>query len=168
MQQNLELKARCHDLTAIRQKVLALPPHSAFVEDQTDTYFQVTTGRLKLREIAGQGAELIWYDRPDDAGTRLSRYLRTPILDPLTVKAQLIAGLGLRGIVRKRREIFLWHNVRIHLDEVEGLGSFLEFEAVLGPESDTDLSQRRLGELAQALAITADQLQAPSYADLIG
>ncbi|MGK3856667.1 class IV adenylate cyclase, partial [Enterococcus faecium] len=82
-------------------------------------------GRLKLREIDGQAAVLIWYDRPDHDAARLSKYHLVPVADPAALKAALTDALGVRGEVRKRREIYLWHNVRIHLDEVAGLGSFL-------------------------------------------
>jgi predicted adenylyl cyclase CyaB len=138
------------------------------VQVQTDTYFRVPHGRLKLREIEGQQAELIWYDRPDHGAARTSTYRRVPVPDPAGLKAALAAALGVRGEVRKRREITLWHNVRIHLDDVAGLGTFVEFEAVLSPADDEATAHVRLEELSWGLGIRPGDHLAASYADLLG
>src|SRR5258708_1706900 len=119
---NLEHKFRCHDLDAVRAALPPLAPRPAGVQLQTDTYFHSRAGRLKLREIDGEPAVLIWYDRSDAATAKLSTYHLVPVADAASLHTALTAALGVRGVVRKRREIFLWHNVRIHLDEVEGLG----------------------------------------------
>ena len=80
----------------------------------------------------------------------------------------LTAALGLRGEVQKRREVHLWHNVRIHLDQVAGLGHFVELEAVLNTEDDEAASPARLEQLCQALGISPGDSLAGSYADLLG
>lgn len=165
---NLEVKARCADLSSARAVALALGAQAAGIEAQTDTYFRVPHGRLKLREIDGQTAVLIAYDRPDASAVRLSAYHLVPVSEPATLKAALAAALGLRGAVAKRREILLWHNVRIHLDEVANLGTFVEFEAVLGPDDDEAMAAVRLAELGAALGIETAHHLAPSYADLLG
>ena len=74
---------------------------------------------MKLREIEGQPAQLIWYVRPDEQAPKASDYLVVPVADAPLLKSALTAAFGVGGVVDKRREIFLWHNVRIHLDEVE-------------------------------------------------
>jgi adenylate cyclase class 2 len=168
VRRNLELKAPCPDLEAVRARVLALPPHAHSREEQTDTYIHVPTGRLKLREIAGSRAELIWYDRPDAAKSRVSCYQLTPVADAAGLKTLLAAALGIRGAVRKQRGIYLWQNVRIHLDRVAGLGDFIEFEAVLSFGNDLDASQSRLQHLYQQLGIDPGQAIATSYSDLLG
>jgi len=168
VRKNLELKAPCPDLEAVRACVLALPPHAHAREEQTDTYFHVSAGRLKLREIAGSRAELIWYDRPNTPGSRVSRYQLTPVADAAGLKALLAAALGIRGAVHKQRGIYLWHNVRIHLDRVAGLGDFIEFEAVLSTEKDRDASQSRLRFLCQQLGLDPGQGIPTSYSDLLG
>ena len=165
---NLELKARYPDLAAARAVVGRLGARSAGVELQTDTYFPVPHGRLKLREIQGQAAVLIWYDRPDLSEARLSAYHLVPVADAAVLKAALTAALGIRGAVHKRREIYLWHNVRIHLDEVARLGTFIEFEAVLSSDEDEAQAPGRLARLCQELAITPAQHVASSYAELLG
>jgi adenylate cyclase, class 2 len=165
---NLELKARHADLTAARAAAFLLGARPAGVEEQTDTYFRVPNGRLKLREIAGQPAVLIFYERPDEHSARLSGYLLVPVPDPALLKGALTAALGIRGVVHKRREILLWHNVRIHLDEVADLGTFVEFEAVLGKGAEESVAATRLEELGSALKIQAADHVAASYADLLG
>lgn len=165
---NFELKARCRDLAAARAALLRLDIQAAGVERQTDTYFHVPAGRLKLREIEGQAAVLIWYDRGDEAGARVSRYRLAPVPDPLATKALLADALGIRGVVQKRRELFLWHNVRIHLDLVDGLGPFIELEAVLDASADVEVSRRRLEQLGILLAIQPDDRVGVSSIDLCG
>jgi predicted adenylyl cyclase CyaB len=168
IRQNLERKCRLADLASARREALQIGAHFHADESQTDTYFHVAHGRLKLREIDGQPAVLIAYDRPDAVAARLSRYYLVPAPDPAGLKAALTAALGVRGVVRKRRAIYLWHNVRIHLDEVEGLGTFVEFEAVLSDNDDEATAVRRLEELGRELALRTDDYLAPSYADLLG
>jgi predicted adenylyl cyclase CyaB len=168
VRRNLERKARHADLSAARDTALRLGARFLADERQTDTYFQVAQGRLKLREIEGQLAVLIAYDRPDAVEARLSRYYLVPVSDPASLKAALTATLDVRGIVHKRRSIYLWHNVRIHLDEVEGLGKFVEFEAVLSPTDDEATAHDRLEELGKELGLQEEDYFAPSYADLLG
>jgi adenylate cyclase class 2 len=165
---NLELKARQAHLAAARAAALGLGARPAGIEEQTDTYFRVPNGRLKLREIAGQPAVLIFYERPDERLARLSTYRLIPAPQPDLLREALTAALGVRGVVRKRREILLWHNVRIHLDEVAGLGTFVEFEAVLGPGDDEQTAAARLEQLGTALQINAADRLGTSYADLLG
>lgn len=165
---NLEIKARYPELTIVRAIVSRLGARPAGVEFQTDTYFPVPHGRLKLREIKGQPPVLIWYDRPDCSVARLSAYHLVPVADAAALKAALAAALGVRGEVHKRREIYLWHNVRIHLDEVARLGTFIEFEAVLSSDADETQASDRLARLCQELAINPAEQIAPSYAELLG
>lgn len=165
---NLELKTPYVDLASARAALSALEAKRAGREVQTDTYFRATHGRLKLREIDGQSAVLIWYDRPDTQGTRLSQYFLLPVTDAALGKSMLTAALDVRGVVRKRREVYLWHNVRVHLDEVDGLGTFVELEAVLAPDDDKALSQARLDELCRVLKLRPEGHLAGSYADLLG
>jgi predicted adenylyl cyclase CyaB len=167
LRRNLELKARCNDLARARAVVRELVGVDPAVENQCDTYFNAPLRRLKLREIDGQPAVLIAYARPNDTAARLSRYRLVPVSNPAALKAALGDALGIYAEVRKRREISLWHNVRIHLDEVASLGTFIEFEAVLGENDDEALAHRRLEELRVRLQIEPADLLAPSYVDLL-
>jgi adenylate cyclase class IV len=165
---NLELKARCADLATARETVVRLGARPAGVLVQTDTYFRVPNGRMKLRCIEGEADELIGYDRADQGGSRISRYHRVPVTDADGVKAALTAALGVRGEVHKRRELCLWHNVRIHLDEVAGLGLFVEFEAVLSADETEATARERLEQLSRELKIGPGDTFGGSYADMLG
>jgi len=90
-----------------------------------------------------------------------------PVSSPQTLKAALTAALGVRGVVEKRREVFLAGNVRIHLDEVVGLGLFLEFEAVLGPDVDPAAGHAQVEDLIEQFAIRPDDLLPGSYAEMV-
>ncbi|MEA2734151.1 MAG: hypothetical protein QOE14_602 [Humisphaera sp.] len=165
---NIELKARCADLARAASAAAAIGATRAGELRQLDTYFRAAHGRLKLRETDGRAAELIAYDRANDFDYRNSDYSVIPISHPAELKAALTKTLGLRGEVRKKRELFLWHNVRIHLDEVAGLGTFIEFEAVISPADDERVSRERLARLSEALRIRDEDRIAVSYSDLLG
>jgi len=164
---NLELKARCSDLETVAAKVGQLGARDAGPELQTDTYFHVPSGRLKLREIEGKPAALIGYARPNHVDARLCNYHLVPVLDAAAMKALLASILGVRSVVSKRRRIWLWQNVRIHLDEVAGLGSFVEFEAVLQSPEDEIAAPGQIEHLRQAFSIDPINQIAVSYADLL-
>jgi predicted adenylyl cyclase CyaB len=168
LRRNLELKARYADLAAAREVLRRLGARPHGLEAQTDNYFPVPGGRLKLRQIEGRSAVLIWYRRDDRSDPRTSSYRLVPVPDVPPMKELLTSALGLRGEVRKRREVYLWHNVRIHLDEVAGLGTFLEFEAVLSTAEEEADAPARLAHLVQAFAIPPSDQVALSYADLLG
>lgn len=164
---NLELKARCHDLAVVRGAVYAINATHVGKLEQTDTYFAVRAGRLKLRETVGHRSELIYYERADAPAVRTSRYHLMPVQDPDDMRTALSLALGIIAVVRKRRDLLLWHNVRIHLDQVENLGNFIELEAVIDPEADEAISSQRLEQLVCRISIRTEDLIACSYADLL-
>lgn len=164
---NIELKARLTDLAAARETARTIATKELGLQVQTDTYFYCPNGRLKLRQIEHSPAHLVWYARPDTKGPKASDYRLVPVANPETLKAALSDAYGVWCVVRKRREIFLYHNVRIHLDEVDGLGTFLEFEAVLGGEIDDRHGHAQLAELRRQFSISDSDLLAVSYSDLL-
>jgi predicted adenylyl cyclase CyaB len=163
---NIELKARIADANAARKLAEAIATERRGIERQVDTYFHCRNGRLKLREIEGQAAQLIWYARPDTRGPKPSDYQIVPVSDAARLKIALTAALGTRTVIEKRREIFLWHNVRIHLDEVAGQGVFLEFEAVLEPLLDDTAGKAELEQLAKHFGIATADLVCWSYGEI--
>jgi homotetrameric cytidine deaminase len=132
---------------------------------QRDTYFRAPSGRLKLREEGDAGATLVQYDRPDAAEARVSRYRLVAIAEAEGLREALDAALGTLVVVDKERHLLLWHGVRIHLDRVRGLGSFVELEGVAEPGSDLSAERRRVDALADALGIGPDRIVAESYSD---
>jgi predicted adenylyl cyclase CyaB len=168
MKRNIELKARCHDLNRAKQAAMEAGARPGGVLVQTDTYFHAANGRLKLREIEGAGAELISYARGNELAFRASDYVVSPVPDAGTMRATLSSGLGVRGVVKKRRQLYLFENVRIHLDVVEGLGDFIEFEAVITTAADERVSHARLAKLTEVFSISDEDRVAVSYSDLAG
>ena len=164
---NVELKAKYEDLEQARTLATALGARFLGVLHQRDTYFAVPKGRLKLRETEKEEAVLIWYDRPNRTDSRLSRYHLVPVQEPDWLKQTLKAALGLRTIVEKKRELYQYRNVRIHLDQVQGLGNFLEFEAVLEPQHRESHGHSLLADLRQLFEISEDDLLAQSYSELM-
>ncbi|XP_059703629.1 uncharacterized protein LOC132327940 isoform X3 [Haemorhous mexicanus] len=134
---------------------------------QTDTFFRVPRGRLKLRRTQDGRGELIFYERPDSAGPKLSRFSITPTADPEGLQAVLSQSLGVLGTVRKERLLFLLGQTRLHLDRVQGLGDFLELEVVLRPEQSEEDGQRLARELLRELGIGEQDLISGAYLDLL-
>jgi homotetrameric cytidine deaminase len=165
MSENVELKARLHNPAATLQKALEIGAIDGGTLSQRDTYFPARHGRLKLRELGPDHAELIAYDRHDGAEAKLSSYVLAPA--STVVGAALHQALGARVVVAKTRRLLHFENVRIHLDEVEGLGAFLEFEAVLGPQDTREQGEAKLARLQRELAIADSDRIAVGYADLL-
>jgi predicted adenylyl cyclase CyaB len=164
MARNIELKASDPDPARSLELALDLGAADEGWLQQLDTYFQVAHGRLKLREQDGT-AELIQYERTDEPIERTSNYRIIPIQDPDTLKDALAQALGVLVAVEKSRHLLLWRNVRIHLDEVPGLGSFIELEAVAEPDSDLKREYENIAELRRTLGITDERILAVGYSD---
>jgi homotetrameric cytidine deaminase len=160
---NIELKAVDPDPVRSLAVCRDLGAEDRGVLRQRDTYFRAREGRLKLREEEPGGAVLIQYDRPDAAVARESRYRLAPVPDPDTMRASLDAALGTLVVVDKERHLLLWDGVRIHLDTVAGLGSFVELEGVAPPESDLSAEREKVAHLQDALGI--GEVLTDSYSD---
>lgn len=167
MPTNVEIKARVDDLAAIRSRAEALAGSPGEYLTQEDTFFRTSRGRLKLRMLAPARAELIYYERTDAPGPKRSDYRVSPASDPAALRDVLSAALGIRGIVRKRRTLCIVGQTRIHLDEVEGLGDFVELEVVLRPGQGPDEGESIARDLMARLGIPADGLVAGAYLDLL-
>lgn len=165
---NIEIKARCADLASARIRVEALATSWVGVEQQVDTYFCTQRGRLKLRESSRSGAHLIPYLRPDQEGPKRSDYLLVPVAEPGELRRLLGELLGVHKVVRKEREIARVGNVRVHLDRVEGLGTFLELEAVFDASSGAEAEERKkVDRLMEQLGIRAEDLIDTSYEAMV-
>ena len=165
---NLEIKATVDSLAAVRRGLGVLEGATRHaILRQTDWYFRVPNGRLKLRVVgASRDGELIAYLRPDKTSARTSEFQRLPTSDAAGTRRLFERMLGAKGCVRKRREVWLYRNARIHLDTVAGLGRFIEIEVVV-----TDrMAQARalMKELGEALGISREHLLARSYGELLG
>lgn len=166
---NLEIKARCADLAAARARAERVATRRIGVDRQVDTYFRTRAGRMKLRRSSLSGGQLVPYLREDGEQARRSDYQVVPVEAPDALEALLARILGVHRVVRKEREIFLYENVRIHLDRVEGLGDFLELEAVFDGSPGGEEAQRgKVAFLMRELGIAEPDLVATSYEGLLG
>jgi adenylate cyclase class IV len=167
LNRNVEIKARLSDPAHTRSLAAGLSDGDPVWIEQRDTFFSVGHGRLKLREFADGSGELIWYQRPDRAGPGESSYRVVATRQPARLAGALGRALGVRGVVEKRRELFRAGRTRIHLDEVEGLGAFLELEVVLEPEDERALGEAIALDLMRKLAIRPQDLVEVAYIDLL-
>lgn len=132
---------------------------------QTDIYFHVKHGRLKLRIFNAKSAELIFYLRDNAVKQRWSNYEVLPVKFPKQMKTMLSKSLGVLVEVRKRRRLWMYKNARIHIDEVENLGHFIEFEVMV--TKGRAQAQRLYKELVTRFGIRSHQMIAESYSDLL-
>ncbi|HEU4736766.1 MAG TPA: class IV adenylate cyclase [Solirubrobacterales bacterium] len=163
---NVELKARDPDRVRSLATCEGIGAEPQGVLLQRDTYFQAPHGRLKLREEEGVRPHLIAYERLDGVEARESRYRIIETEEPEELKAALRGTLGVKVVVAKERRLFLWEGVRIHLDQVDGLGDFIEFEAVADAGSDLSHEEAQVRTLRRAFEIDDADLVAGSYCDM--
>lgn len=166
---NIEIKASYKNFDNARKICESMNAVYVGIDYQVDTYFKVPEGRLKLRESNLGGAQLIPYIRPNLSGPKKSDYETIKVDNPLHLKKLFHQMLGIDIVVTKKREIYLIENVRVHLDEVEGLGSFFEFEAVYKNDTDNerDVEQSKIEKLMLEFGIQVDSLQTESYLQLL-
>jgi len=167
MPTNVEIKAKVADPEALKHRIASLADGPAETLFQEDTFFRVTTGRLKLRLISCGRGELIYYERDDSLGPRPSRYELAKIDEPASLLRVLTLGLGVRAVVRKRRLLYRRGPTRIHLDEVEGLGSFLELEVEMRPGEEKEAGDAIARDLMASLGVEERDLVTVAYIDLI-
>jgi adenylate cyclase len=168
MGRNVEIKARSAEPAKQRTVVEALADHGPEILEQEDTFFHCPEGRLKLRRLSPDEGELIFYRRPDTLEPTESRYEIFRTSKPEMLAAVLAAALGVLGVVRKTRTLFLAGSTRIHLDTVEGLGEFIELEVVLTPQQDQAAGIETARRLMERIGIRHEDLVARAYLDLYG
>ena len=166
--ENIEIKARVGNLDVIRKRVLKIKHEFLGSDHQVDTYFKTNSGRMKLRESSLSGPYLILYLRNDLSGPKSSIYQTLAVENTQGVKNLLSQMLGIHTVVEKEREIYIYENVRIHLDWVKNLGTFLEFEAVLNDKYKNRTAEKmKVHQLMETFGITEDNLVSTSYENLI-
>jgi adenylate cyclase class IV len=162
---NVGYKAELRDPELARSICLSMGAVHEGRLRQTDTYFRVADGRLKRRETQGEPTEYIFYSRTDRVDPKVSHYV---VYTEGEARERFGASpLPVRVVVRKTRELFLLENVRIHLDDVEKLGRFLEFEAVVSQDHDVAACHEDVSHLRQVFAPALGEAISVSYADLM-
>ncbi|KAM9845683.1 uncharacterized protein ACBR49_010710 isoform 1-T4 [Aulostomus maculatus] len=167
MPSNVEIKAKVSDPAQFAQTAAELSQSEGAIIRQHDTFFSCGQGRLKLRDFMNGSGQLIFYERPDTDGPKLSRYSISPTSDPTSLKAVLSDALGVKGEVKKERRLFLIGQTRVHLDTVEGLGHYMELEVVMRPEQTVDEGQQVAEGLMEQLRVSRDSLVTGAYVDLL-
>jgi len=167
MATNIEIKARVEDPAGLRVLIESLSDKPCEVIHQEDTFFDSPRGRFKLRVLSPESGQLIYYERADLPGPKRSDYFISSTDDPESLKTVMARALGVRGVVRKVRRLYFSGNTRIHLDEVEGLGCFLELEVVLEPGQSAGQGQAIAASLIDSLGIEPGDLIEGAYLDLI-
>ena len=167
MGRNVEIKARAPDLQGLRRRVEELADEGPTIIRQEDTFFHCQAGRLKLRTFSPSQGELIFYERQDTILPKESHYRILPTSDPSSMREILCSALGIIGVVKKERTLYLVGQTRVHLDIVDGLGEFMELEVVLSA-GQTEAEGRLVAEgMMKALQIPATALVKGAYIDLL-
>jgi predicted adenylyl cyclase CyaB len=179
MPSNVEIKARVPDIAPIRGRVESIGGGPAEILDQEDIFFAVpdgfaapdgfavSDGRLKLRILGPRHGELILYHRADVAGPKRSDYRIAPTSEPEILREILARVLPTRAVVRKRRWLYHVGQTRIHLDQVAGLGEFVELEVVLRADQTAEAGAAIARDLMGRLGIAESQLVEQAYVDLL-
>lgn len=167
MPKNVEIKAKLRDRETVERLVSERADHGPNLIVQEDVFFPSESGRLKLRKFSEDSGELIFYRRLDTEGPTESEFFKAPTNDPAAMATAMKAALGAIGTVRKRRTLYLVGQTRVHLDEVEGLGHWLELEVVLEPGQSADEGARVAREMMLILGIREDDLESGAYIDLL-
>lgn len=163
--QNVEFKFELRDAELARLICARNDARHVGTFEQRDTYYRVGDGRLKKRETAGESAEYIFYHRPNRARAKLSHFT---IYSEQEAKARFgERPLPVWLIVNKRREVWMWNGVRIHLDFVEQLGCFFEAEALVMPARHVGECHRLLAEIKEAFAPALGEAVAVGYSDML-
>lgn len=167
MPRNVEVKARVRDWPALSERVRAQASEGPTEIDQDDTFFACENGRLKLRAFSDGRGELIFYRRSDESGPKASFYVRTPTATPDSLRDTLSLAYGQSGRVRKHRTLFLIGRTRVHLDQVEGLGDFMELEVVLVEQEPPASGIAEAHRLMGSLGVSDADLVEGAYLDLL-
>ena len=164
---NFEFKAKASNLEELEIRLLKLDPLFVGEDKQTDTYFNVQTGRLKLREGNIENS-LIYYERSDTAGAKQSDVLLYQHPADKNLKEILSKVHGIFVVVSKIRRIYFVDNVKIHFDKVDGLGTFLEVEAIdKSGNMDIQFLRGQCSTYASLFDIKEDEYISHSYSDMI-
>ena len=167
MPSNVEIKAKVPDYSQFRSLAESVSGQKGQLIVQEDIFFNANNGRLKLRILQGQPSQLISYSRSNKSGPKLSEYYLTEIPKPEDLKKTLETSLGIKGVVKKERYLFLVGQTRIHLDQVENLGSFMELEVVMREEQRTEEGSEIAHDLMKKLKVQESDLVTCAYIDLL-
>ncbi|KAL2714179.1 uncharacterized protein V1478_016736 [Vespula squamosa] len=166
---NIEMKTKINDSNTLINELEKITKSKWIVIEQHDTFFKTKTGRLKLRQFKDKTGEIIYYERPNIVGPKLCNYQKIKINAETfeSLKNILTISNGIIGVVKKTRRLFMIDQTRIHIDDVHGLGSFLELEVVLKDDQDVSYGEKIAKDMMRQLNIESENLISEAYVDLI-
>lgn len=168
-ERNIEIKARIGADEEFQRRIdiaKKLTNSEGELIVQRDVFFNSQTGRFKLRYLQPPArSQLVYYDRPDVAGPKLSKFNKTELDEPEVMEKILSQTNGVRGVLAKKRYLFMYGRTRIHLDKVENLGNFMEFEVCLLPEQTIEEGQAVADKLIKEFGIKEEDLMTGAYFD---
>ncbi len=167
MPKNIEIKAALPNRASVEETVAALASEAPIEIVQDDTFFTCASGRLKLRQLSESDGKLIHYARENSIGPKVSEYLISSTAEPGVLREVLARALGVAGRVRKVRTLYVVGRTRVHLDQVAGLGDYLELEVVLRDDEDERQGQLEAQDLMSKLGVSEHRLTGSSYLDLL-
>lgn len=165
---NIEIKARCFHPQTVEAFLFSHNARFTGTDCQKDIYFNIPKGRLKLRQGNIEN-NLIYYNRSNQKGPKQSDFYLTPVHDSTSLETLLTEALGIKVIVEKKRKIFFLDNIKVHLDEITNLGSFVEIEAsnISNPEILVETLHEQCRQLMQHFYIKEEDLIEKSYSDML-
>lgn len=164
---NVEIKARLSNPDHTASIVAQIADSGPVIIEQEDVFFNCSKGRLKLRTFSDKTGELIYYNRDSGNGPSECNYSIVQTSDPSLIHNILTEALGVRGVIRKSRTLYMHGQTRIHLDDVCGLGKFLEIEVVLNSGQTTSEGTDTAHSLMQQLGISENDLIDDAYIDML-
>lgn len=167
MAKNIEIKASLDNVNFCLDTAKSISGSDPEVIKQEDFFFNCNNGRLKLRIFSYQKGEIIFYNRKNDCGPKMSEYYISETHEPDKLLQVLEKSFGIHGVVKKTRKLFLIGRTRVQIDHVENLGDFIEFEVVLSEDEDANIGKAEANNLMKQFGIRNDNLIECAYVDLI-
>jgi predicted adenylyl cyclase CyaB len=161
---NFEVKTRISNFEEILKKIQNIGAVYKETMSQIDYYFKIGIEKEKIREINHHTMSLISYKRLEKGGRKDSNYdIKTLSLKQ---KKTLLEHKPLLCLVDKTRQLWMYKNTRIHIDNVVGLGNFMELETVVKDISKNQ-GLNEFKEVVKKLEIDLEETEPFSYSDLI-
>lgn len=167
MPRNIEIKAHIESVESLLPKAAAIASEGPIEITQDDTFFICENGRMKLRAFSQAEGELIFYRRENQQGPKESFYVRSPTSSPDSLREAMSQAYGQAGRVHKHRTLFIVGRTRVHLDQVEHLGHFLELEVVLQEGEASEVGVQEAHAIMAKLGVEPSQLIEGAYVDLL-
>ncbi|PIO71561.1 putative adenylyl cyclase CyaB [Teladorsagia circumcincta] len=172
MSRNVEIKAKVRNREEIIRLARELTGKEPAVLQQHDVFYSSPEGRLKMRTVEEDKvvrSELIWYDRPDIAGPKESKFYKLDVPEKIfeTLSSLLQCSMGIKGEVKKTRTLFMCGRTRIHIDSVEGLGDYMELEVCLSEQESAVDGEKEAKAIKEKLGIIDDDLLEGAYMDML-